>query len=154
MSPSCMIDLICSILITDVKFTIKIYLSCIQFILIYQGSFQKHNTKDLYHQVVNIIDVYDEFVEDYSKNGKIVDNILWSVNLNKSFYCLLMLHQHDEMFKVKDLNKLLRFYIKRKVTYYKHFLVDEPNIEFIVKLQSKNLIIFAETIRDIRDNNE
>ena len=92
--------------------------------------------------------------EDYSKNGKIVDNILWSVNLNKSFYCLLMLHQHDEMFKVKDLNKLLRFYIKRKVTYYKHFLVDEPNIEFIVKLPSKNLIIFAETIRNIRDNNE
>ena len=31
---------------------------------------------------------------------------------------------------------------------------DEPNIEFIVKLPSKNLIIFAETIRNIRDNNE
>ena len=132
----------------------ELRLIAIQFILIYQSMPYKSNSKDLYHQVVNIIDVYDEFVEDYSKNGKIVDNILWSVNLNKSFYCLLMLHQHDEMFKVKDLNKLLRFYIKRKVTYYKHFLVDEPNIEFIVKLPSKNLIIFAETIRNIRDNNE
>ena len=132
----------------------ELRLIAIQFILIYQSMPYKSNSKDLYHQVVNIIDVYDEFVEDYSKNGKIVDNILWSVNLNKSFYCLLMLHQHDEMFKVKDLNKLLRFYIKRKVPYYNDFLVDEPNIEFIVKLQSKNLIIFAETIRNIRDNNE
>jgi len=55
----------------------------IQFILIYQSSLQKYNTKDLYHQVVNMIDVYDEFVDDYKDKNNC--NILWSQTLNNLF---------------------------------------------------------------------
>ena len=126
-------------------------LIAMQFILIYQSSLQKHDTKDLYHQVVNMIDVYDEFVDDYkSKNNS---NILWSERLNSLFYNLLQTHQDKEMFKVKDLDKLLRFFIKRKVPCYRDFLYDEPDIEFKAKFSSsKNAIIFSETIRNIRDN--
>lgn len=125
-------------------------LIAIQFILIYQSSFQRHNSKDLYHQVVNIIDVYDEFVDDYkSKNNS---NILWSERLNDLFYYLLQTHQDNEMFKVKDLDKLLRFFIKRKVPYC-GFLLDEPDVEYKIKFSSceKNKI-FTETIKNVRNN--
>uniref|UniRef100_A0A6C0E147 Uncharacterized protein n=1 Tax=viral metagenome TaxID=1070528 RepID=A0A6C0E147_9ZZZZ len=125
-------------------------LIAIQFILIYQSSLQRHNSKDLYHQVVNIIDVYDEFVDDYkSKNNS---NILWSETLNNLFYNLLQTHQDNEMFNVKDLDKLLRFFIKRKVPYNRFFL-DEPDVEYKIKFSSceKNKI-FTETIKNVRNN--
>ena len=125
-------------------------LIAIQFILIYQGSFQKHNTKDLYHQVVNMIDIYDEFVYDYdSKNNC---NLLWSKTLNNLFYQLLRQHEDNEMFKVKNLNKLFRFFIKRKVP-YKKFLFDEPDVEYKIKFSStQNAKLFTKTIINIRNN--
>lgn len=124
-------------------------LIAIQFILIYQSSLQKHNTQDLYHQVVNMIDVYDEFVYDYKDKDKNNCNILWSQTLNNLFYNLLQTH-HNEMFKVKDLDKLLRFFIKRKVPYNRFFL-DEPDVEYKIKFSSyENGKIFSETIRNIR----
>lgn len=125
-------------------------LIAIQFILIYQSSLQKHNTQDLYHQVVNMIDVYDEFVYDYKdKDKNNCNNILWSQTLNNLFYNLLQTH-HNEMFKVKDLDKLLRFFIKRKVPYNRFFL-DEPDVEYKIKFSSyENGKIFSETIRNIR----
>lgn len=111
------------------------------------------DSKDLYHQVVNMIDVYDEFVDDYKSKNNF--NILWSEKLNTLFYNLLIRHQDNEMFKVKNLDKLLRFLIKRKVPCYNNFLYDEPDIEFKTKFSSsKNAIIFAETIRNIRNNIE
>ena len=103
-----------------------------------------------------MIDVYDEFVDDYTNNinnSKNNSNILWSERSNSLFYNLLIRHQDDEMFKVKNLDKLLRFFIKRKVPCYNRFLYDEPDIEFKAKFSSsKNAIIFAETIRNIRND--
>ena len=75
--------------------------------------------------------------------------ILWSQTLNNLFYNLLQTH-HNEMFKVKDLDKLLRFFIKRKVPYNRFFL-DEPDVEYKIKFSSyENCKIFSETIRNIR----
>ena len=127
------------------------YIIAIQFIFIYKSL--QFDSKDLYHQVVNMIDVYDEFVDDYKSKNNF--NILWSEQLNTLFYNLLTRHQDNEMFKVKNLDKLLRFLIKRKVPCYKNFLYDEPDIEFKTKFSSsKNAIIFTETIRNIRNNIE